>query len=698
MISRVIFVGDLCRGAQAGNVLLIERLFSPVLKRFGVPFSSCISDINRKVVLHEWLDDWKSSLARGGGLNPEDFYDAAVIGFEVPSSDLSLLSSVGVPWVNLAIHPVRFLDDLYFNVETSFDFDLRPMSADDALIDLCVNMLKIRYGAVDGGKPSVLAIFGQTPIDKSIYFDGCFKSLDFYFDKIDEIAAGFSKNVYRPHPNATNHDMDRLVCDRYGASYHVGADVYELLVCGGVKAACSISSSILVEAPYFGVKSEYLDDRAKRFGRPVSYKSLLDNSLFWSRGLLGREENVECDSISGVVPMGYLRQVIESWGYVPKEKEVRSRIDEVATMAQTAISKAKEVDGCAKKALELAQQVANELSAGAKVQADSSVNELNADLNAALKAAYDSFSRGEYDLAYKMFLEVDGKVEPTALLENDIAVTAYKAGYFDIAMSRFLHSSDMGGGRLVVENLIDIICNFRRDNVISDSRNIGVRDGDAIADMPESGVSTDSVDNSSTGVDVFCDVCRGELEDFIENYKRCAGCGCLVFCGSNKLITAQNSGSPERNEMEKNLIRISRIKDRVLLGRVVDFGCGDGYFVKCLRDQCIQADGVDIGTELSLSDFDDNSISAFSMVEVIEHLSRPRLIIELMRRKLRVGGIIYMETTFSNNCTSFPHPYVSPALGHVLIHSYESISILGEACGFDVEFLNDNVVVMKKIG
>ena len=146
MITRVVFIGDLCRGDQAQNVARLERLFSPVLKQLDVASSIHVTDINRNVNLNEWVESWQKSFSacRTPEMEALDLEGAAVIGFEVPDRDLKYLDDHGVPWVNFAIHPLRFLDDLYFDVTTSFTYDLRKHTATVGLIDLCVQSLRTR--------------------------------------------------------------------------------------------------------------------------------------------------------------------------------------------------------------------------------------------------------------------------------------------------------------------------------------------------------------------------------------------------------------------------------------------------------------------------------------------------------------------------------------------------------------------------
>lgn len=329
-IKRVIFIGDLCRGDQAGNVARVQRLFSPVFTQLGISWNIHVTEINRSLQLDEWLETWKQSLtcARNLELEAIDFGDAAVIGFEVPERDLQYLDQHGVPWVNLAIHPLRFLDDLYFEVSTSFAADIQRHAASIGLIDLCVQALRTRYPKAQAAEPhpSTLAIFGQTPIDKSVYFDGEFRKLDSYLSSLDELASKHEIILFKPHPYLTDPEVDKLVCERYGASPANAYDVYELFITGGITTACAISSSVISEAPHFGISAEFLEPRAKRFGPPISFRSLLDDQNFWAEGLLRSSVSTSPIRISQAVPPNYLRRIFSSWGFVTDEQSLEARL------------------------------------------------------------------------------------------------------------------------------------------------------------------------------------------------------------------------------------------------------------------------------------------------------------------------------------------------------------------------------------
>jgi hypothetical protein len=331
MRNRVLFMGDSYRGDQEQNIKRLFDLFAPVVMSCGGLPELCVSALNRRSGPEAWMSDWIESLKGecSSVLNGSDLDRVAIIAFELSWVDRQYLDAAGVPWVNFEIHPVRFLDDLYFNVETSFAADFSSLEVPDDYIHVRADVLRARYGFLDEVCSKRLLIVGQTPIDKSIYFDGVFKSLPDYFDSLDSIVQSFDAVDYRPHPYLTDTEVDTLIRDRYSAGQCADWDFYRLLASCRYGAVCGISSSTLREAAYFGLESIVLEKRAKTFGRPVSYACLLRDSHLWLSGLL--ETAIDSRKYESLppVPENYLRQVYCSWAYITKEDEAKELLSEL---------------------------------------------------------------------------------------------------------------------------------------------------------------------------------------------------------------------------------------------------------------------------------------------------------------------------------------------------------------------------------
>jgi SAM-dependent methyltransferase len=180
-------------------------------------------------------------------------------------------------------------------------------------------------------------------------------------------------------------------------------------------------------------------------------------------------------------------------------------------------------------------------------------------------------------------------------------------------------------------------------------------------------------------------------------YHICPKCRCC-YTKDKFIPETDNQGSSGRNEEMVNKSRIKRIiensnRDSKVL---VDFGCGNGQFIELTKPLYETVIGIDKHTENTLGKLGDDSVDIINCVEVIEHLCKPHHIVEEFYRVLKKGGIVYLESSFTDYLGKLSESgYVEPQIGHVLVHSVESIENLFEK--FEKKWLNQNVVIFKKV-
>jgi glycosyltransferase involved in cell wall biosynthesis len=329
VIKKIIFMGDPFRGEQSVNVDKLKNLFAPLFRQLGVPTQTFVTKINQSKEREHWVPAWKESLSvyPPPATKVLDLDSTAIIGFETPEAELKYLSEANVPWINLSLHPLRFLDDLYFEVTTSLDYDFQHLSAGPGLINFAIGNISNHFGknSEKSPKKSIL-ICGQDWIDRSIFFDNDFRTIPDYIPKLDSLVSDFDRVIYKPHPAWAPKELEKILKQRYNAETCSMSNIYEVFVTDQIHTVCAISSSVLTEAPHFGINQVYLEPRAKRYGLAVSYRSLIDDNKFWENIFLNRRNSTTYLKISTTIPKNHLRRTFYSWGFVTDEMRLDQRI------------------------------------------------------------------------------------------------------------------------------------------------------------------------------------------------------------------------------------------------------------------------------------------------------------------------------------------------------------------------------------
>lgn len=285
-IKRIVVTGDVLRINEAGrecqniNIRWLFHLVRPAL--------AMLVDLSVQPLLHDrvdgnlaqeiyrsndrkmWLRNWvelyeqnpsESDLAHIG----RTFSDALVLAFELPDFLRKGLLASGIPYIDLTIHPVRFLDDLAFGIRSNIAGlleGLRPwvLAEDDILIGAGLARATLaRLPAVpECAKADGWALFAcQTRDDKVLIRDGALMQATDFAQAFVAMAARHERILVKPHPvirvsplNMLKHLVPNMV--------EVDANFYHLLAQDGISHVYSITSSTSVEAPYFGKVGTHL--------------------------------------------------------------------------------------------------------------------------------------------------------------------------------------------------------------------------------------------------------------------------------------------------------------------------------------------------------------------------------------------------------------------------------------------------------
>lgn len=169
------------------------------------------------------------------------------------------------------------------------------------------------------------------------------------------------------------------------------------------------------------------------------------------------------------------------------------------------------------------------------------------------------------------------------------------------------------------------------------------------------------------------------------------------FCGElpqGKMVGGQNETM--RNLEPINKFRLDLIFRFIGAGKVLDYGCGNGYLTSFLLRNGIPACGYDKFNDKYVY-LPDEFFDVITLIEVIEHLWKPFSDLQIIYDHLAVNGKLYIETTFTDEIAP-EHEYLNPSIGHGLIFSHEGLEVLLKRFGFKLfQQVNKNVKIFRKI-
>ena len=182
-------------------------------------------------------------------------------------------------------------------------------------------------------------------------------------------------------------------------------------------------------------------------------------------------------------------------------------------------------------------------------------------------------------------------------------------------------------------------------------------------------------------------------------YHRCPACDC-VFTPQIEasVLETENHGHSLRHDQDQDAVRLKRLIEALgkLPEKLIDFGCGKGETTRFLQSQGLHVTGIDQDTPVQLPDVPDESVDGIVMVEVIEHLFGPNDIFSQFNRILKLGGVVYIESSFADGKNLAAWEYLDPAIGHCVVHSLRSMQEIAGRNGFDISWINANVCCFTK--
>ncbi|WGD29849.1 hypothetical protein AncyloWKF20_19175 [Ancylobacter sp. WKF20] len=282
-VKEVIVTGDIFRlsaGGGSGNqdrniswlhALLKFPIFAatgtyPGLLRHDNSPLKC-SDIYDAAGLRPSLSAW-AELSAAFPKNVSERYASLfqgkiVVGFELSNAMCAALTEWDVPYICILTHPVRFLDDIAFAVSTNIS------GIHQGLAKLCMReaicfehagfitaYFASRRRSADRADFRLFA--AQTHDDRSLFRDGAIVSQDWIGEKLVALYKPDDVVAFKHHPLKRSAEVFEKVKNRCANTYETSANVYSLLSDPNLSDVITVSSSVGVEAKYFGKNVTYL--------------------------------------------------------------------------------------------------------------------------------------------------------------------------------------------------------------------------------------------------------------------------------------------------------------------------------------------------------------------------------------------------------------------------------------------------------
>lgn len=194
---------------------------------------------------------YRALLARKTGVCPP-----VALGWEMSPGMKHWLEAHDVAYVDVRLSAMRFYDDLLLDLSTNREWLDRELNARFACVTRPELMRVAQRAMIDSSESDTLVLVGQVAGDASlIAADGQEMTLSDFSDRIEALAAQYTRVLYRPHPKGAPAN-DPIV---RSLPRDPEKSIYAHMARGA--SICAISSSSLEEAAAFGCPTFRLYER-----------------------------------------------------------------------------------------------------------------------------------------------------------------------------------------------------------------------------------------------------------------------------------------------------------------------------------------------------------------------------------------------------------------------------------------------------
>ena len=180
------------------------------------------------------------------------------VGYELPPWLVRLLDAHAVPYVDLRLHPIRFMDDLLFAArascpDTQADLLAMAVPESEVLATAGLREAMCRYISEARVPDDTLLVVGQRRFDSTQIVGGDFFDAHRLTGEIHALCADHAAVVLKPHPLDRQHSLLEVAAAAPTRVIGVINDnTYRMMALPQVSAILTVNSGVAYEAPYFG--------------------------------------------------------------------------------------------------------------------------------------------------------------------------------------------------------------------------------------------------------------------------------------------------------------------------------------------------------------------------------------------------------------------------------------------------------------
>jgi hypothetical protein len=230
-----------------------------------------------------------------------------------------------VPWIDVEVSPIRFLDDLALTLRCSWAADGQtegpvheidhPGLLSSEQVDEAVTRVRARhrYDPAAAACSGACIFLAQTRHDRTLIRDGGFFPDGEAVERVAQSLAG-RRLVLKAHPLAPTNPLLTALQERCGADI-TDANVYALLAAASDVRFVTISSSAAIEARHFGHRTEMLHTAAHARSAPFTSLWAHRSAAFW-RAALAPILSLNADAaFEERTTSDRLRRRLGAWGF-----------------------------------------------------------------------------------------------------------------------------------------------------------------------------------------------------------------------------------------------------------------------------------------------------------------------------------------------------------------------------------------------